>query len=84
MERRDWLTVVGKFTKLAITDILEKELETMDLTDQNLMPGHIYKINFLHQNARGSKKGKEDKKGKISIFFCLFCFLLTIHHEPRF
>jgi len=32
------------------------------------MSRHIYRINFLQWNTKGSKKGKKDKKGKISGF----------------
>ena len=42
------------------------------------MSGHIYRINFLQWNAKGSKKGKKDKKGKISGFFSPFAFFVSI------
>jgi len=38
------------------------------------MSGHIYRINFLQRNTKGSKKGKKDKKGKFQAFFALFVF----------
>ncbi len=38
------------------------------------MSGHIYRINFLQLNTKGSKKGKKDKKGKFQAFFDLFVF----------
>jgi hypothetical protein len=41
------------------------------------MSGHIYRINFLQWNAKGSKKGKKDKKGKISGFFSPFAFFVS-------
>jgi hypothetical protein len=49
-----------------------------------LMSGHIYRINFLQWNAKGSKKGKKDKKGKISGFFAFFVSTLPFTANPDF
>jgi hypothetical protein len=41
------------------------------------MSGHIYRINFLQWNAKGSKKAKRTKKAKFQAFFALFALFAS-------
>jgi len=48
------------------------------------MSGHIYRINFLQRNAKGSKKAKRAKKAKFQAFFALFAPTLPFTASPDF
>jgi hypothetical protein len=48
------------------------------------MSGHIYRINFLQWNAKGSKKAKRTKRAKFQAFFALFASALPFTANPDF